>query len=167
MEIQAIHVLPCSAERFWQLYFDDACTRALQDALDLARCDVLEQERRGDLVVMRVHIAPRREVPAAVRRVLRDATLAYDEIREIDVGRGLLRWRAEHPMLGRRFACSGTVGVHPEGDARCRRVLDGRIRVHVPGVGRLIERSVAADVGRSYDTSARFIARWIEEERHG
>jgi hypothetical protein len=163
VKIQATHDLPCSVETFWELYFDEAYNAAVDRELDLGENQVLSREDDGDLVRMTVRVAPRREIPRAVRKVLRSATLAYTEHRELDRSRSHLAWRVTHEAVGpRRLDCSGVLRVEARGDDRCRRVLDGAIDVRIPMVGRFIEKAIATDVVRCYDVAAAFLPRWLE-----
>lgn len=162
MKIYASHHLPCPPETFWRLYFDDEYKEALDREMDLAEHVILEDTPRGDRRLIRARITPRREVPRAVQKVIKSATLGYEEERLYDAQRSQIDWKALHAALGSRFHCQGLFRVDPEGDG-CRRVLEGEIRVKILGVGKLIERGIASDVERTYDVAARFIARWLEE----
>jgi len=113
------------------------------------------------LLLLVPRLTPRREVPRAVQKMVKSATLGYVEERLYDADRSCIDWKALHGALGRRFHCQGQFRVEPEGDGS-RRVLEGEIRVRILGVGKLIEKTIASDVERTYDVSARFIARWLE-----
>lgn len=162
VKIYASHHLPCSVETFWRLYFDDEYKEALDREMDLAEHVILEDVPRGDRRFIRARLTPNREIPKAVQKVFRSATLSYVEERLYDADRSRIDWTALHDMLGKRFRCSGQFSVQPEGDGS-RRILDGSIEVKILGVGRLIEKTIASDVERTYDVSARFIGRWLEE----
>jgi len=163
VKIQATHDLPCSVETFWELFFDEAYNAAVDRELDLAENQVLAREDDGDIVRMTVRVAPRREIPAAVRKVLRSATLAYTEHREIDLAASRLAWRVTHEAVGpRRLICDGDLRVEPLGPDHCRRILGGAIQVRIPVVGRFIEKAIASDVVRCYDVAAAFLPRWLE-----
>jgi len=166
LKIQATHDLPCSADTFWDLYFDDDYNGGLDRELNLAENTVLERRDDGDITHMKVRIAPAREIPAAVRKVLRSATLAYYEHRDLDLSRGHMDWRVTHDAVSsRRLHCEGVLDVIPAGEGRCRRVLDGVIDVRIPVVGRFIEKAIATDVVRCYDVAADFLPRWLEQQR--
>ena len=163
MKIEATHDLPCSVQTFWDLYFDEAYNRALDSELDLAENHILEREDDGDVVRMTVRIAPKREVPAAVRKVLRSATLAYYETRVLDRSQSRITWNVTHDAVGpKRLDCRGVLKVRATSDATCRRVLDGVIVVRIPVVGRFVEKAIASDVVRCYDVAASFLPRWLE-----
>ena len=166
LKIQATHDLPCAARTFWDLYFDDDYNGGLDRELNLAENQVLERDDDGDITRMKVRVAPAREVPAAVRKVLPSATLAYNEHRVLDRRRGHLDWRVTHDAVGpKRLRCEGVLDVIPTGEESCRRVLDGEIKVRIPLVGRFIEKAIATDVVRCYDVAADFLPRWLERQR--
>jgi Protein of unknown function (DUF2505) len=162
VKIYASHHLPCTPETFWRLYFDDAYREALDREIGLAEHVILSDEPRGDKRFIRARLTPRREVPRAVQKMVKSATLGYVEERLYDADRSRIDWTALHGALGRRFHCQGLFRVEREGDGS-RRVLEGEIRVSILGVGKLIEKTIASDVEGTYDVSARFIARWLED----
>ena len=163
MKIQATHDLPCSADTFWELYFDDGYKTALDQHLALAEHRILAEEQQEDRLIISAHIVPERDIPAPIRKILRGATLSYDERRIYDARRSQIDWRASNGLVGDRMRCEGSLVVQPTGPDSCRRVLDGFIEIHLPVVGRLMERGIAADVVGSYDRAAEFLTRWVRE----
>jgi len=163
MKIRATHEFPCTPEMYWQWNFDDAYNRALDRELELTEHRVLSEHQDGPRRVIRARITPKRDVPSVVRKLMRNATLAYEEERVFDPRRSRLDWQAFYGLLGDRFACAGFVSIEAVGTDSCRRILDGTVRVRVLGLGRLIEKGIASDVQQTYDRSAAFIRRWLKD----
>ncbi len=163
MKILADHEFPCTPEAYWRWNFDDEYNRALDRELELTEHRILSERQDGPRRVVRARITPKRDVPPAVRKWMKNATLAYEEERVFDPERSRLDWQAFYGLLGERFTCAGYVSVEAVGSDACRRILDGDVRVRVLGLGRLIEKGIATDVQRTYDQSAVFIRRWMRD----
>ena len=151
--LSATHELPCSPERFWEIYHSEELRAAQSKEQKLREFTLVKSEEHDDRAVTVFRIHPDRDMPSAVRRVFPGATAAFIEERIFWKKERYIQWNVTPMALQDRARCTGTLKVTatPNG---CRRVIDGSIAVSVFGIGALIERAVARNVQDSFDCSA-------------
>ena len=80
--IHATQKLACTPEQFWEMYFDPAFTERLVATLDLKDLRELDFVDHEDRWVRTMWVEPNRDLPAAVRKVAKDATAETERGRE-------------------------------------------------------------------------------------
>ena len=50
-----------------------------------------------------------------------------------------------------------------EKGGKVQRIIEGEVKVKLFGVGKLIEKFVVADIGKSYNEAAKFTQKWIDD----
>lgn len=157
------HVLDCSVERFWKLYWDNEFQRAqLIEGLGFGTADLLSFDETDTEIQKRVRIAPRLIVPPAVERVIGPA-LSMEERGRFDKSTETYHWRQYLAILPEKLIPSGTVRVEPVGDDKCRRTGELQFEAKIFGVGRLIESAAMKNMIRGYDESADFMNRYLAQ----
>jgi len=160
--VRADHVFPCTPDQYWAMFFDPEHVAQVQAALDLVEHREVWREETPDRLRQRLRIAPRRDVPAPVRRAVPGLSTAYEEERVFDKAGREIAWRVFPDFRPEAITCSGSYRVLPVAGG-CRRVLDGRVEVRIFGIGGIVERAIAQDVERSYAIAAEVARTWIAE----
>jgi hypothetical protein len=65
-----------------------------------------------------------------------------------------VRWKITPSLLADRIDVAGAVRVEPVDSASCR-ILDGQVRVRLPGAGTLVERAIVKNTVDAYAAHAR------------
>ncbi len=149
--------------QYEKLYFHEPFNVELCEATRLERT-LVKFQKKGKKLERVVKVAPDREIPAPVAKVLGTSKLEYSEHVTYDFGSYVVHWRTEPAVLRDRILSSGTFTfqARPGGVAR---IVDGTIEVKIFGLGGLVERFIVADVEKSYARAAEFTQKWID--RHG
>jgi hypothetical protein len=164
MKFDIEHTFAVSAADYEKLYFDEPFQKALCDAVKLGR-EVLKFERNGDKIIRHVRVAPARELPAPVAKVLGGKAFSYVEELEFEAGKGRGKWRTVPNIFPEKVVTDGTIEFVAVGPSSCKRIVRGEIEVKVFGIGGIIERFVGGEVEKSYGDAAAFTSKWIAENK--
>lgn len=158
------HELGVGADTFWETFLlDETFERDLYEHLKL-RVEHKQLEREGsgsDLVIRReMHVVPDRQVPAALTRLLRGATMVKEKgvfqarERRMDI-------EVELPVIGRITEFNGRYSWGPAEPQRMVRAWDAVCRVRVPLVGSQIEKYLLGEVAHSLQQAHEFCKTWF------
>jgi hypothetical protein len=149
--------------RLWRIYHSEEFNRAVASGTKLRERALRERvtlpdgrERR------RVHVVPDLHVPASILRLLKGQVVAYDEITVFDPlsRRGSL---AIESRAGETVRVTGEIAFVEE--PGCVRVcFRGEARVHLFGVGSLVERFLVGEVKARYAVAQRILQCFVDEE---
>ncbi len=153
MKIDVRHSLPCSVERFWQLYWDDGFDEQLRRHTAVKR-ELLSETWDGKIRVRRVRFSPQRELPAPIAAILGAQRLAYEQENRFDQARNEMRWTVLPSLLPGRLTASGRFRIEEDGDDSCVLRIDGDIIVAIPFVGGQVEKAIVTEIERSYSKLA-------------
>ena len=154
-----------SIDKYWEMFFSTEYNEALWKSLDIER-EVLEFRREGegqDEVIHRVQkLTPKRDVPSALRRLVKDA-ISYEE-------RNVWR-RRDNAMevvtipnfFADKFTATGTYELQSIAVDRVRRVWKAKCECRVALVGGKVEKHVVEEVKRSYRATTIFTRKYIAE----
>jgi hypothetical protein len=163
LEFSLRHEIDCSAERFWELFFDEAFTRAMiVDGLHFARCDIDPVQERGDKRMRTMRVTPKLDVPAAVSRLLGPA-LTYTEEGSYLVSKQLWTYTLRLSVLSDRIRMGGKLRIEPKGEARCLRISDLWCEVKIFGVGNMVEKAAEKNMRDGWTKSAAWMNGWLAE----
>jgi hypothetical protein len=141
-------------------FFDEAFNIALCKAVGLERTLVSRRVENGR--VARVsRIAPQREIPAPVAKILGAAKIEYTENIEYEFGSGKATWKTVSSVMTDKVESRGTITFAQRG-AEVERLVEGLVNVKMFGLGGVIEGFIVADVEKSYETAAAFTQKWID-----
>jgi hypothetical protein len=147
--------LPCSAETFWKIFFDENYTRTLYlDELHFTECKLLEQTENA----RKLKLSPK--LPGILAKLVGDS-FAYEEHGMIDRARNLWTWK----MIPRKeiVATRGSVRIEPIDDKSCRRHDEVIIEGKMFGVGGIIESNAEKEVRASFTKELAFFTRWLQK----
>lgn len=164
MEQRLEHRFDVSAERFWRTYLlDEAYGRALYDHLRLkiAHKAVRQQGEGPDLVISReLHLLPDRDVPSALAKLLKGATLVKEQ-GHFDARARRFEVNVELPVIGRLVDFTGRYSWSDGLSEGFVRVWEGHCVARVPLVGRALERYFLGEVETSLAEAHAFTNSWF------
>lgn len=146
-----------------KLYFDEGFNAALCQAVGLQRTP-LKFEDQPERVHREVKVAPDRQIPGPVAKVLGGARIEYTEIVDYSKPSHRGTWKTVSSLLTDKVDAKGNLTFRAEGSGVVR-VVDGEIKVGIFGLGGVVEKFIVEDVEKSYERAAEFTRKWIAEHR--
>lgn len=154
LELTLHHDIHCSADRFWELFFDPAFVREMiVDGLGFASCDVGPIVDTESLRSRDTRVIPKIDVPAAVAKLL-GPKLGYTEKGRLDTRTHAWKYEIVLSVLSERIKMGGTMTVEPAGEALCKRHSDLWVDVRILGLGGLVERAAESNMRSGWNRSA-------------
>jgi len=155
------HDIHCSADRFWELFFDPAFVREMiVDGLGFASCDVGPLVDEGALRKRETRVIPKIDVPAAVAKLL-GPKLGYVEKGQLDTRTQAWTYEIVLSVLSDRIKMGGTMTVDPKGDSLCERHSELWVDVRIFGLGGLVERAAESNMRSGWNRSAEWMNGWL------
>lgn len=164
MDVMVRHALPLSQEDYWQtLYRSRPFIEGLYTAgLGGSDLQITAWSESPDGAFQRaLSFTPKMQAPGPVKKVLGDAFRCNEE-GHFDPSTRTWRFQYLSPAMGKKITVNGTqtTGPHPDGcEVTCRL----EVKVSIFGVGRLVEKTIAAQFEADMRAQANFIRRWLSE----
>ena len=158
------HVIHCSDDRFWSVFFDPEYNEALfLGELHFESWRLVSLDDEGDRLERVVDVVPRiGDLPGPLKKLV-EGGAGYRERDVFDKKAKRMSIHVDPTVLQGKLVISGTMWTEPVGDAECRRVYDTSVVAKVFGIGGMIENRILHDVRTSYDKAAAFTNRWVKE----
>jgi hypothetical protein len=160
MKFSITHEFDCDAKTYWEIFFDLDYQKDMYSGLKIKERTVLLFEEDEREIRRRIKIMPERDLPGALKSVLK-GDLGYIEHNVYHKGQDYMDVRIEPTLMKDRFKMAAVFRVVTLGPKRVRREFKGSINVSIPLLGGQIEKTVMADVRKSYDQAAVTTTRWI------
>ena len=159
------HVIECTDETFWKVFFDPEYNRGLfLRELGFDSWKQVSLDEREDRIERVVDVVPRLgDLPGPLKRLV-EGGASYRERDSFDRKAKRMTLAIEPSVLQGKLTVSGVMRTEPAGDRRCRRIYDTTIVAKIFGLGGMIEGRIVADVRASYDRAAAFTNRWVKEQ---
>jgi hypothetical protein len=160
MRIEIRHFLPCTAERYWEIFWNPEYDRRLDEAAGTRHEIVREWQEDG----RRCWETRYRAVEAqeeGIARLLGGGLLEFDQINRLDQDQGELRWevRPRLDVVG-SLSASGVISIRPR-DGGVERHVVGDVEVGIPFVGGSLESAICRSIERSYERDVEVIEAWL------
>lgn len=152
-----------SVAEYEKIYFDEAFNESLCKTVGLTRT-LVSLDDDGKRIRRVVRVAPDREVPAPVAKVVGSNKLEYTETVEYVWGSGRGTWTTTPQVMADKVKSSGDFRFAASGSG-VTRTVGGEIEVKIFGLGGLVEKFIVADVEKSYDKAAEFTRSWLSSKR--
>jgi hypothetical protein len=160
-DFKMVHEFDCTPEELWELVESEEVDREMLEAND-GEGEWLESTR-GDTNTTRKQVRLSLDLPKAMTKVMGTNEISYILETRRPKGANEQDWTIEPNVLGDRFECYGTTRIEPTADG-CRRVIDGRVSISVPFVGKKMEQRLVDTTKESYDKGATVLRRHIAEK---
>jgi hypothetical protein len=116
---------------------------------DIAVRGVVSHADSGDRILIEVRFAFTGTVSSAVRAVIDPAKMSWVTRTELYPDQARSDWVVLPDHYPDRLSASGSYRFEPDGPGTTVVAVEGELRVHVPIVGRSVERVIASDL-RAY-----------------
>ena len=118
---------------------------------DIAVVEVVRHEDRGERILIEVRFAFTGSVSSAVRAVIDPAKMSWVTRTEVRPSEARSSWVVLPDHYPHRLSASGAYRFEegPDGPGSTVVAVEGELKVHVPIVGRSVERVIATDL-RAY-----------------
>jgi hypothetical protein len=152
-----------SRAAYEQLFLDETFNEAMKSVAGLKERALLEKREEGGRLFRKIRVVPDRELPAIMKKLV-SGDLVNVEESWFDPAKHTVEWTNHMSMLGDKLEMHGVVEFleTPNG---ARRRLTGELRVHIFGVGKLIEKAVVDNVIETYGKIAPFTQQWIDQKK--
>ncbi|MFT5684090.1 MAG: hypothetical protein ACI8RZ_005031 [Myxococcota bacterium] len=161
MKMNVRHRLPASPDVAWREIFSDAYSQAVA-AQTGANSERISEEVKDGKRLIRSRVTLARELPSAAAKVMGGKHLTYVLEERIDDANHILQWRVLVDKVSDKVKAEGVFRLLPAAEG-CERVIQGEVTVGVPLIGRKIEASIAAELEKSYEATAKFAHQWLIE----
>ena len=166
MQFTVKHRFETDSDTFWnKIFFDDDYNRSLWlDYLKFSDYRILSFEREDNGTIRRrLEVAPRVEIPKAIKKVLGDSA-NYVEEGSFDPDNKKWHFVVIPHVASNKIKTRGELWVEPIGEKRIERICVVNTEVKVFGVGRLVEEMIEKQTRTSYDQASVFTNKWISDK---
>lgn len=161
MKLKLEHRFACTPDQYWDIVGNHEVDREMAAASN-GEYTLLFEREEGDVFVRRQRLVMKRELPAAMVKVLGTQHIGYELETRINRQLSRANWTITPLVLPDRVQGAGVAVVTATKDG-CLRVIEGDLTVRVPLIGRKMEERLVADVSDSYDRGAEIIRRRIAQ----
>ena len=156
------HVIKCSPERFWEVFFDQEFNKWLYtQALSFNEFTILEQSE-GPNVRRKVRGSPKVDLPGPIRKLVGDR-FGYEETGTFNPSTKTWTWKMRPNAMADKMRMEGVVRVEAAGDGQCRRIADITIEAKIFGLGKMIEGTSEKEMTDGWNDSAVAMNKWIAD----
>lgn len=166
MQFTVRHIYETDSDTHWnKIFFDEEYNRALfLDHLKFTECRILSFKREDDGTIRRrLEIAPRVEIPKAIKKVLGDSA-NYVEEGSFDPINKKWNFAIIPHVASKKIETRGELWIEARGEKRVERICVVNTEVKVFGIGKLVEEMIEKQTRASYDQAAAFTNKWINEK---
>ncbi|HEX2678800.1 MAG TPA: DUF2505 domain-containing protein [Polyangiales bacterium] len=148
-------------ERIREIYFSQAFGDAVAKAANLVeRKQVEHAQEPGGKERTRTHVVPSVGLPAPVQKLLKGHVISYDEIVIYDPASQSADFSIRS-LAGKTVQVNGTIRFLEE-PAAVRLRFEGEARIHVFGLGGMLERFLVREVTERYAAAQAVLQRFID-----
>ena len=148
------HDIDCSADRFWEMFFDTALQRSVFLELGFPQWDVVERKETDKEVVLIIKAIPKIDAPAPVAKLMGPG-FGYTEEGRFDRAAKVYRFVITPSTMADKMTNTGSVRVEAKGDNKCTRIVETFGEAKIFGLGGMIEKMTEKSVREGWDHSAR------------
>ena len=149
MRIAVRHEVAASPARAIAAYGSPAFYTGRAETDDIAVLEVVRHEDQGERVLMEVRFAFTGSLSAAVRAVIDPAKMSWVTRTEVRPAESRTDWVVLPDHYPDRLTAAGTYAFAAGGDPDSTVVtVEGDLKVHVPIVGRSVERAIVSGLSR-------------------
>ena len=158
---QMKHDLSFSAEKFWELFFNDELQKKIFKDLQFPQWDILDYTDGEKEIVRIVKAIPKLDIPGPVAKVLGPG-FGYTEEGRFDKASKTYKFVVTPTQMADRLKNEGTVRCEPKGDNACTRTVDVVVEAKVFGIGGMIEKMTEKGTRDGWAKSAAFFNDYVK-----
>lgn len=151
-----------SVERFRDVYFSEDFNNRVAGEIGLKERRLVEEKTLDDgRVLRRVRMVPNVQLPAALKKLIGDHEIAYDEVSTFDPAKNEVEYFIDSKAKD-RVSVTGIIRFVPSSGG-VRRVIDCEVSAKVFGLGGVIEKLIESEVKKGYEKIALVMQRYLDE----
>jgi len=154
------HEFETDADRYWNVFFDEAYNRELCARLDIKHRDVLVRYEDDAIIHYEHRVMPRRQLPFVVRQIVR-GELGFVEKATFYKAKSYMDVTIEPTLFKDRTDVRATYSVVTIAPGRVQRTYEGDVNIDMPMLGHTIEAALLADARRAFDIAAVVTQEWL------
>ncbi len=154
---------PCSPEELTPIFDSPAFHERMAQRSAVVR-ELIEERDESDASVSRWRVTAKREIPAAMAKMIGSKHIVYEQESRRDKASGVLHWTITPMVLADKFSGAGTTIVRATAGG-CERVIEGELTVKVPLLGKKMEGKLVENVQESYAKAAEIALELLQERR--
>lgn len=163
MKMDVRHELPAAVEVAWNELHSEAYVNAQRQETGTDGEVISDEARPDGTRLRRTRVTLGRDLPSVAANLIGSKRLAYTLEEEIDSANHRVKWRVLVDRVSNKVKAAGVFALEPVSDSACRRIVSGEIKVSVPLVGGRIEKGIAEELTKSYESTAVFARKWLSE----
>jgi len=149
-------------ERVDAALVDPAFIAQLNALPKIGKAELVSQERHGDTVEQEVRYFFRGELSSAVRAVVDPRKLSWIIESSSNLTNHTSTWRILPDHYGDRLTSSGTMQLLDSGGAT-RRLIAGRVKIHMPLVGGRVERAIVSGLKEHFSDEVAQLEAFLDQ----
>lgn len=151
------HEIDGSVDTFWKMFFDTALSEQLFKDLGFPKWIVLNEKETETEIHRTVEGVPKMEVPAVVAKSFGPG-FGYLEDGVYDKKTRVYRFKMKMNSLTDKLRLEGNVRAEPNGDSKCRRIVEITAEAKIFGIGGIIEGVLEKGFREGWAESARYFS---------
>jgi hypothetical protein len=151
------HEIAGSVDTFWKMFFDKVLLERLFKDLKFPKWVVVEERDTETEIHRTIDGIPKMDVPAAFAKFFGPG-FGYLETGVYDKKTRVYRFKMKMNSLTDKLRLEGTVRAEPDGENRCRRVVEITAEAKLFGVGGVIEGLLEKGFRDGWAESARYFS---------
>lgn len=145
------------------MLFGDDYQLAMAERARITRT-VIEARDEPDRRFRRIRIETQRSLPAPIAKLLGRSNLSYELQETYEDATMTMTWRVIPSALADRITAEGVYQlVASDEPGGCIRIVEGRVEVTLPVVGKRIEKLIGSELESSYEKGTDFAREWMLE----
>lgn len=164
MKFKIVDELNVPAKHFWNHLFTTEMEAVIREGGNLEEYHA-EVTEEPTILHRRVRTVPRLDMPGALKKVVGSDTLGYIEEQKVPKdGTMEYQWESIPDKLADKSYTGGNFKVEPLGEDRCRRTIEGEVKVKIFGVGTLAEKYIVGEMEKTYHAVATAQEKYVKEK---
>lgn len=167
MDIRIGNEIPISAQELWQILHTPEFDAFTAKEYELKEYTEIERSVTESLTKRRVRVVTGTDLSyipwGLAHKILRGNRVVYEETQYKYNHRYEMRWCSkwiEPPLVKDKIRVSGTLGLIPIDEGRCKRIREMSIHIDLFGVGPILERMVAEQAKKTSGKFSQVVAIW-------
>ena len=160
---QMKHEMDMSADKFWELFFNNELQKDIfLKVLGFPKWELVDF-KDGDKEIVRVTKAqPKMEVPGAIAKMIGDG-FGYTEKGTFDKASKTYKFVITPSSMAEKIRNEGVVRCEDKGADKCTRIVDITMEAKIFGVGGMIEKTFEKQTRDGWGDSAKFLNEHVKK----
>jgi len=141
---------------------DPKLNRMLEQGLSFDERKLMKRKEGPNAIEWQFHVKKRGDLPAAIKRIINNDAFGWLENSRFVRAENCVYWEINSESKVLRFTGAGVWKLMPNGNG-CKRIIEGKISVDIPIIGRMIESFIVNELVKSYEIEPSIQARFYAD----